>query len=194
MEKTRSSAPKKAGRPRGVTQAPFTPIAGERWLPVVDYEGLYEVSDLGRVRSLPRNGTLGGLIRTRPAVHHFRVNLWRDDKMETVPVHTLVARAFLGPRPEGQEVCHGPAGTWVNDLANLSYGTPAKNLGPDKRRDGTMQEGVRNGKAKLDDALVRDIRARHAAGESKHSLARNFDVSRPTVTAVINRDTWRHVA
>ena len=119
----------------------------ERWLPVVSYEGLYEVSDHGRVRSVDRfvNHARSGTLRLRgrilrPAVggRHPRacVVLSRDGIERTKAVHALVARAFLGPCPAGQEVLHGPAGALVNRLDNLSYGTHSANI-HDKQRDGT---------------------------------------------------------
>jgi hypothetical protein len=164
----------------------------ERWLPAAEYEGLYEVSSLGRVRSLPRPGTLGGILKPQRK-RYFTVNLYRDGKMRTVTVHSLVARAFLKPRPEGHQVCHGPAGCYVNAAANLSYGTAAKNLGPDKYRDGTMQAGVRNGNARLTDEIVSQCRTRIAAGESRRALAREFGVSKPTMDHAVKGATWQHV-
>lgn len=165
----------------------------ERWLPVVGYEGLYEVSNQGRIRSFPRRGTPGVILRPHQK-RYLTVNLWRDGKKRTLMIHQLVAAAFLGPRPEGLLVCHGPAGCYENDVANLSYGTPAKNYGPDKHRDATMLIGVRNVSAKLNDELVREMRRRFAAGESKRSLAAGFGVCRANVKHIVNGTTWRHVA
>lgn len=184
----------------------------ERWLPVVDYEGLYDVSDLGRVRSLPRNGTPGQILRqsTVTGKPYIKVNLSRGGVTRTPRVHVLVARAFLGPCPDGHEVCHGPEGPQDNRLVNLSYGTHAKNMGPDRWRDGMARAtartsarasrnrnsgnvGNRNARAKLNDEIVLEIRARVAGGESKHSLARRFGVDRATIRSAVKGATWKHV-
>lgn len=169
----------------------------ERWLAVVEYEGYYEVSDLGRVRSLRRMtaaGWRGGQVLKPQCKRYFCVNLYRDRKMRTVTVHSLVAAAFLGPCPAGHEICHGRAGKLENRLTNLSYGTPAKNRGPDKYRDGTIQIGTRNGLARLTDELVRECRVRSAAGASWGALAREHGVSASTVRAAVIGLTWKHVA
>lgn len=175
----------------------------ERWLPVPDYEGLYEVSSLGHVCGLDRmirtvHGNMrlwrGRVIKPRMGERYLIIGLWRDGEPRTFFVHLLVARAFLGAPPEGHEVCHGPAGNLDNSLANLSYGTRAKNNGPDKDRDGTHGLGTRNPQAKLTDEIVRECRARAAAGESQHSLARAFGVSQGAIRLAVIGVTWRHVA
>src|SRR5260221_193401 len=75
----------------------------ERWLPVVGYEGLYEVSDLGRVRSLLRKGGnnrwYGGDIKrsSLDQAGYLYVSLSRGGKGSRKRIHQLVAEAFIGP-------------------------------------------------------------------------------------------------
>lgn len=108
-----------------------TPV--ERWLPVVDWEDRYTVSDLGNVRSIyrARNKKLS-LSKTG----YLYVGLSKGDITRCKWVHTLVIQAFIGPPPPGLECLHGPGGKQDNRLTNLSYGTHSKNL-YDMRRDGT---------------------------------------------------------
>lgn len=104
----------------------------ENWRPVPGYEGYYEVSDLGRVRSLDgldnrgrrRNGKL-----LSPSLRsgYRRIQLHRDGMGRTEYVHTLVLCAFVGPRPSGHEACHGEGGPLDNRLANLRWGTSTDN-------------------------------------------------------------------
>jgi hypothetical protein len=101
----------------------------ERWLPVVGWEGLYEVSDVGRVRSLPRNTTRGKVLRpgSVPAGYP-AVNLHKaGDGGRTRTIHTLMAAAFIGPRPPGQYVRHLDDVKTHNVLSNLAYGPPRAN-------------------------------------------------------------------
>jgi hypothetical protein len=115
----------------------------ERWLPVVGYEGLYEVSDQGRVQSLDRRQVLGAHSRfvpgriLRPQVVYdskgrnprSQFTLRKDGKSRTFRVHTLVLTAFVGPRPDGMLCRHWPdPDTSNNRLENLSWGTPAENM------------------------------------------------------------------
>jgi HNH endonuclease/NUMOD4 motif len=99
----------------------------ERWLPVPDYEDLYLVSSLGRIRSLPRNTTSGRIMKFQP--HKDGVQVKRA-------VHIIVARAFLGPPPEGQEVRHKDGNPPNCAVTNLHYGTHRDNM-LDKQEHGT---------------------------------------------------------
>lgn len=118
----------------------------ETWHDVYGYEGLYQVSDLGRVRSLDRevNHRHGGVARRKGQTLKSNVNtpgylcvlLCGKGKPLNVPIHKLVTSAFLGLCPSGQMVRHGPKGKQDNSLTNLSYGTASQNQ-MDKRRDGT---------------------------------------------------------
>jgi len=165
----------------------------ERWLPIAGYEGMYEVSDLGRVRSLPRFHAGGRVLKPSYCGPVASVGLRRDGRSRTFSIHGLVARAFLGPCPEGMEVCHGPAGRRDNRLVNLSYGTKLKNNGEDKRRDGTAPIGIRNPNARLTDEIVRECRRRVAVGESCAALAREFGVEYTSMQNAVAGDAWRHV-
>lgn len=120
----------------------------ETWKPVVGYEGYYEVSDLGRVRSLDRTiyyrdgrvqrhkgKLLKGSMNNLPQ-RHLSVNLTRRARQTTKYVHSLVMEAFIGPRPEGMEVCHNNGVAEDNRLKNLRYGTKSENA-YDKVRHGT---------------------------------------------------------
>lgn len=172
----------------------------ERWLAVPGYEGIYEVSDLGRVRSIPRIDNLGrhwrGLI-LRPAPQartgYLGVRLSRSGVTSTHAIHRLVMLAFIGPPPPGQEVCHGPNGRLDNRLSELSYGTHAKNSGPDKARDGTLARGSDAPGAKLSEADVREIRRRHAAGELHREIAKDFPVGKGAISAAVSGRDWGHL-
>lgn len=110
----------------------------ERWRDVVGYEGYYEVSDLGRVRSLPRlaAGSSGSWRRLpgrilRPGINPRTgrrvVNLRGDGMKRTHTVYRLVLTAFVGPAPVGMEACHND-GDCVNDvLSNLRWDTSSGN-------------------------------------------------------------------
>lgn len=120
----------------------------ERWRPVKGYTGIYEVSSLGRVRSLDRtfnNGRWktrsykkGKLLTAHPNWYgHLHVCLSKDGKSKTRCIHHLVADAFLGPKPTKHVVRHGPEGKTVNTIDNLSYGTRSEDRF-DQYRDGTF--------------------------------------------------------
>lgn len=183
----------------------------EIWLPVVDYEGLYEVSDLGRVRSVDHVVTSGnrwgpfqkfypGRIRKQRIGAHDYLQIWlsRNGKLKLWYVHRLVGEAFLGPLPPGLETRHGPGGKLDNRLANLCYGTRLQNAG-DKVRDGTnvnpgALKGERHHAAKLTEVIVAECRERFANGETQTTLAREFGVTQAAMHAVVRGKNWRHSA
>lgn len=98
----------------------------ERWLPVDGYEGLYEVSSFGRVRSLNREDSAGRARKGRILRHALDqgypyINLCRNGIMQNVRIHKLVAAAFLGPRPNNYTVNHIDSNRTNNSVVNLEY-------------------------------------------------------------------------
>lgn len=160
----------------------------ERWLPVPGWEGWYEVSDLGRIRGLKTHTILRPVPRNRYG--HMKVSLTRPGARQYASVGRVVALAFLGAPPPGQQVRHGPGGASDNRLVNLCYGTPQENA-KDKLRDGTHARGERQGAAKLTWPAVREIRRRHSAGETRRTLADAYAVSIPNIDRIIRGETWR---
>lgn len=111
----------------------------ETWLPVVGFEGLYEVSDHGRVRSMDRRRRTGAGFRTvrgrllAPSVHvrggYLYVTLNRPGRKFHRKVHYLVCSAFNGPRPADLPHCRHLDGDHLNNVpGNLAWGTPSQNL------------------------------------------------------------------
>lgn len=96
----------------------------ETWKPVVGYEGLYEVSDWGRVKSVGR-GKERILKLTPNTLGYLQVSLHKNGEQKTCKVHQLVMRAFVGECPDGYEVDHYDWDRKNNRLNNLRY-IPAK--------------------------------------------------------------------
>lgn len=95
----------------------------EAWKPIPGYEGLYEVSDEGRVRSLRS----GKLMKGTSQYGYRKVVLCANARQDQWQVHRLVMLAFVGPGPEGSIVRHLNDVKDDNRLANLSYGTSSDN-------------------------------------------------------------------
>lgn len=181
----------------------------ERWRPVLGHEGYYEVSDLGRVRSLDRQ-----VARTRTfrevkhtAVWHLPGKMLRANPNtagyptvrlqggRVVCVHTLVLEAFVGPRPPDKECCHGDGNRGNPALGNLRWGTRKENMA-DMRAHGNYRGGARpwdTPGAKLTTGQVCEIRLRLSQGARLQALAEEFSVTTHTVRRVGNRSIWKHV-
>jgi hypothetical protein len=161
------------------------------WKPVVGFEGAYEVSDLGEVRSVDRwivfaDGRRrfypGQLLAQYPGVEDYRrVTLKANGRSLRENVQVLVALAFLGPRPPGKWVCHNDGNGANNRLGNLRYDTPTANS-VDRWAHGTMVE-VHGDRIPVE--TVRAIRA-EPAGKTISELAAKFGVSRTTLWNICN--------
>lgn len=129
----------------------------EVWKSVPDYEGIYEVSDHGRVRGVSRIDGRGHHRETsvKPPTlagpkgkQYLQVQLYRmpkpcpccghreRSKGQARKVHLLVLEAFISPRPPGMQGCHNNGDKLDNRLENLRWGTPGSNT-RDKRDHGT---------------------------------------------------------
>lgn len=121
----------------------------EVWRPIPGYEGLYEASDAGRVRSLDHatiasNGVTRnykGKVLTQTAFKtgHLQVKLTKEGGQATRWVHQLVMEAFVGPRAPGQVVRHLNDVPDDNRLENLTYGTQSDNMWDLARNGGNRQ-------------------------------------------------------
>lgn len=96
----------------------------ETWLDIPGWEGLYKVSDHGRVR-----GVSGCILKPEVLPRgHLKVKLYRPDQSKHWLVHRLVLTTFVGPCPEGLESCHWDDDKTNNHLWNLRWDTHAANL------------------------------------------------------------------
>lgn len=127
----------------------------ETWRPVLGYEGIYSVSDLGRVRCEDRVYTYlrWGRPITRqkrarvlkPAVDsvgYLLIKLRKDGAATSFRVHRLVLEAFVGPRPEGMVCRHLNDTRTDNALRNLSWGTGVENSA-DAARNGRPNQNAK---------------------------------------------------
>ena len=91
---------------------------------VVGYEGLYTVSESGEVRSV----RTGRVLAEGAWKGYKTVALSKEGRARRVWVHTLVAYAFLGPRPDGMQIRHRDGVRLNNHYSNLIYGTWLDNV------------------------------------------------------------------
>jgi hypothetical protein len=124
----------------------------EIWRPIPGRNG-YEVSDLGRVRSVDRvvakTSRSGSIVLARLKGRVLRLSTAGSDYLFVsfsrgrAYVHHLVLEAFVGPRPAGYQAAHGDGNPINNTLANLRWATPKENEA-DKRMHGTLPVGTKS--------------------------------------------------
>lgn len=121
-------------------------LPGEEWRPVVGWEGEYEVSNQGRVKTVPHIGYGGKSIQAKlrtPTFMSGRNAYWqchlmrggRGTKVYRANIHVLVLEAFVGPRPEGMEVRHLNGNGFDNRLENLRWDTHKANMADNMQYD-----------------------------------------------------------
>lgn len=167
----------------------------EEWRPVVGFEGVYEVSSFGRVS---RQGVAPGvrpstrsdgrrILKASPANHGYpQVGLSREGKKKNVPVHWLVAEAFLGPRTETVDHINGDRTD--NRVVNLRYLSRSENARAAWERLGRDQGRV--AAAKLSPEQVLEIRQRVADGETQRSVADRFGISSSHCNSIVHGRLW----
>jgi hypothetical protein len=168
------------------------PNQNELWRPVVGFEGLYEVSNKGRVRSLPNKGRPGRVLRfiTQKVLPYRRVNLCNGTQHGRF-VHHLVLAAFVGPRPAGAHTRHLNSDPTDNRPENLAYGSPLENY----------QDRVARGTARLldkvkltkDDIVEIRRRVRNGRWGILSRLAEKYGVNVTTIMDIRDLKTWAHV-
>lgn len=153
--------------------------------PISDWPG-YSATSCGRVF-----GPNGEKKQSALKHGHRYVSFWKDGKSYKRYVHRLVVEAFLGPIPDGMQVCHNDGDPANNQLENLRVDT-AKGNAADTVKHGTRVNGERNGHAKLTKADVDRIRS--LAGSRRgiqRELACYYGVSEVTISQIVNYKVWR---
>ena len=172
----------------------------ENWLPVVGYDGHYEVSDLGSVRSLDRtiNGSMGRLVnihgktlsKQKHPCGYRTVNLSVGGVLKTRLIHHLVLEAFCCSRPTGMECRHLDGDKTNNAFDNLRWGTSKENL-EDCVRHGNFFVGEKTSRAKLNRESVRAIRFLiKNTNITQKKIAQAYGVFITTIYNIKSRKTW----
>jgi hypothetical protein len=169
----------------------------EIWKSIVGFEGLYEVSNFGQVRSLDR--TLAhGRFKGKPlklrdnSLGYYCVVLC-DGKEHNKRVHQLVAEAFIGPRPEGLVVNHKDSNPKNNCVDNLEYITPQQNaIHAYKAGRIKTWQGKDHPECKITEKDVIEIRS--LRGKLRQAdIGKLYGITGARVGQIQRRVAWAHV-
>lgn len=172
----------------------------ETWRKVVGYCGAYEVSDLGRVRSVARYApgnkpSIRRWIKERElrqafSGKYFVVHLSLNGRKPNHYVHRLVAEAFIGPIAKGMTVNHINGNKLDNRLVNLEVVSHKSNIEHAIRTGLRNQRGEKNCRARLKPEDVLCIRACRLP---KDEIAKLWGIKPSYVKDILNRRAWSHI-
>jgi len=167
-------------------------VSDEIWRPIPGFEGYYEVSNLGQVKSLARKDRLGRsypekMLKLDCSAKYPMVVVWKNNKKKTKRVHSIVLLAFEGPRPMGLVSRHFPdQRTSNNYIINLSYSTHEINQA-DRIANETYHVWKKLPWTKLTEEQVSQIF--HATGK-KTEIAKRFNISLRQVWRIKRGENW----
>ena len=163
-------------------------IQDEVWKDIEGYEGLYQVSTCGNVKSLPkvrRNGTGTYIQKERllkpsnTSTGYKKVELYKDGKRKSFKVHRLVAIAFI-PNPDNKpEVNHIDGNKINNNIDNLEWVTSSENT------IHAYETGSSPNKKELDEIRIIEL---YNKGTSKEEISRMFDVSNVVIARILKEN------
>ena len=161
----------------------------ESWQDIPGYEGLYLVSNHGRILSKHLQKRSDGIKQQYAHQGYLYVSLCKKSIQKNHAVHRLVIEVFIGPCPDGMQCRHLDGNRKNNRAENLCWGT-AKENAKDRVIHGTNNIGKRNGMAKLTDNDVISIRK---IKQPQHVIAKMFGVDQSLISLIKRNKIWRHV-
>jgi predicted transcriptional regulator len=153
----------------------------------------YFVSDEGEVFSYYKNGKVRKLNPRENIKGYLYVNLSKEGSYKSKPVHKLVADSFLEKQCENFIVNHKDGNKLNNKLSNLEFISMSENSKHAfKNGLASNKKGEDCNLSKLTEKQVIEIRL--LKGKLSHrEISEKFNISKSTVTQIINRTLWKHI-
>ena len=167
----------------------------EVWKPIYGYEGRYEISNFGRVKSLDAHHKSHYQKIMKPwksNKKYLYITLRNNETRKVFAIHKLVLEAFVEKKPKGKQVAHYDGNPENNHVSNLRWTTAKENI-DDRRRHGRTAIGEKQGSSKLDGKAVKTIMKLKSAGFSSGEVGHLACVSHTTVQRIWNGENWRHL-
>ncbi|MBA3689507.1 MAG: HNH endonuclease [Chloroflexi bacterium] len=154
----------------------------ERLIPAYDAPG-YQVAPLAGVVISPK----GHVCRTR---NNGYIQVSNRSRGMTRRAHRMVWESVHGPIPDGLEINHKNGVRADNRIENLELVTSTGNKQHAYRTGLAKAAGERNGRARLTEAQVSEIKEQRRRGERRASIAESFGISKAHVTQISSGQRW----
>ena len=166
----------------------------EIWMPISKYEGLYQVSNLGRIKSLysrTNNLKKGNIIKQRKNINgYLTVGLTKNNKQKTLRVHRLVAKEFCSNPKNKPCVNHIDGKKENNNYLNLEWVTYSENHKHAYKNNLMNRKGEFHNNSKLTNEDVIYIRK---SKKTSKEISKIFDINQNYVTEIKRRKRWKHL-
>ena len=173
----------------------MTNIQQEIWKDVVGYEGTYQISSIGRVKS---STTILKIATNYLGYHHLRLGSIKNKNKKSFTVHRLVAIAFIDNPYNYNEVNHINGIKTDNRLENLEWCTRKENM-QHALKNGLWEirfgENARNVKITENDVIEirRLFSLKSQNGLTCQKIADKYGMSYSGINEIVNRKTWKHI-
>jgi len=176
----------------------------ETWKDIPNYEGYYQISNHGRVKSLLRTVIkITGRKQTMPekilSLHndgeYLSIMMYKNNIAKRYRIHKLVALCFIKPDINRLHINHIDGNKVNNYVGNLERCTPSENGKHAVKNGFTIMpniQGTNNGRCKLTPEQVLEIRSLNGLMTQK-SIANKFNIKPAQVSTIINRKGWTHI-
>ncbi|QWY14814.1 HNH endonuclease [Staphylococcus phage SAP23] len=155
----------------------------EQWKDIPGYEGIYQVSNLGNVKSFKGKEKI--LKQYKNKDNRYIVTLRNNNNNKVYTTYYLVAISFIGEKPEGYEICHIDGNSENNELSNLKYDTCSEN------HLDVYRYGGKNNKGKLEIKDVLNIRKLYDTGNKTVSeIAKLYNINKSSISRIVNRKNF----
>ena len=175
----------------------------EIWKDIIEFEGFYQISNLGRVKNLSRNvESCYGTKRTikekilspsKDREGYYIVSLSKENKKKTKPIHRLVALSFLDNPMDKKTINHIDGIKTNNKLSNLEWNTHSENSYHSFKIGLRTLKGQSHNRSKLKNEDVIRIRSNEFESLTHKQIANIFNVSRVLITNIKLRKVWGHI-
>lgn len=171
----------------------------EIWKDIKGYEGLYQISSFGRVKSLERVTSQNKFLSEKLKIAslsvqgYFKVTLCKNGKCIQLYIHKLVAENFLD-NPENKLQANHIDGIKINNhISNLEWVSPLENMTHARNLGLLNIKGENNHFHSLNESEVLAIRKLYSEGYTSNRLAKMYGVSTTCILLIKSRKTWKHI-
>ena len=176
----------------------------EKWKSIKDYEGIYEISNLGNIKSLQRlierPKEVGSFTQSERILKPSKclggyngVTLVINTKKKRHLVHRLVAAAFLNNKFNHKYVNHIDGNRHNNNVNNLEWCTQSHNKKHSYNLGLSDKKGTNHHLTKFKEQDIIDIRSKYEnEGMLQKEISKIYNVNKSTIWHIVNYKTWNY--